>query len=211
MSAPSARLKPSWGRLCRAATLAKSPYQPTVSHAHLMWGLPDTLSWHVCLSRQGQSDRSHFAPLLTDLTGKHRCSPRSGYCANHQGKTESRSPTTPALGATGSSASPDLRPRPRKKTSASPEPSLGLGRRSPPRPSPASSSEDLRLVRAQPRPRKKIFASPEPNLGFRRSLRLAWPGPRTDYATGETSLPYSWLAASGYEGTRPVSHLRLLR
>jgi hypothetical protein len=36
MSAPSARLKPSLDRLCRAATLAKSPYQPTVSHAHLM-------------------------------------------------------------------------------------------------------------------------------------------------------------------------------
>jgi hypothetical protein len=138
----------------------------------------------VCLSRQGQSDRSHFAPLLTDLTGKHRCSPRSGYCANHQGKTESRSPTTPALGATGSSASPDLRPRPRKKTSASPEPSLGLGRRSPPRPSPASASEeDLRLARAQPRPRK-ISASFEPSLGLE---RRSSPRPSPTSASEEVS------------------------
>jgi hypothetical protein len=151
MSAPSARLKPSLGRLCRAATLAKSPYQLTVSRAHLMQGSPDTLSWHACLSRQGRSDRSHFTPLLTDLTGKQRRSPRSGYRANHQDETESRSPTSSASGATRSSASPDLRPRPRKKISASPEPSLDL----------------------------------------RRSLCLARPGPRTDYATGDTSLPYS--------------------
>jgi hypothetical protein len=60
------------------------------------------------------------------MTGKQRCSPRSGYYANHQGKTESRSPTSSASGATGSSASPDLRPRPqprpREKVSASPDP-----------------------------------------------------------------------------------------
>jgi hypothetical protein len=80
----------------------------------------------VCLSRQGRSHRSHFAPLLIDLTGKQRYSPRSGYCANHQGKTESRSPTSSASGAAGSSASPDLRPRPQarpqEKASASPDP-----------------------------------------------------------------------------------------
>jgi hypothetical protein len=112
-------------------------------------------------------------PLLTDLTGKQLCSPCSGYCANHQDKTESRSPTSLALGATGSSATPDLRPRPqprpRKKISASP---------------------DLR-PRPQPWPREKDSASPDLSLGLRRSLRLARPGPRTDCATGDTSLPYS--------------------
>jgi hypothetical protein len=107
-----------------------------------MWGSPDTLSWHACLSRQGRSDRSHFAPLLTDLTGKQRYSPRSDCCANHQGKTESRSSTSSASGATGSSASPDPKPQPqpREKVSASP---------------------DLR-PRPQPRPREKVSASPDP-------------------------------------------------
>jgi hypothetical protein len=94
-----------------------------------MRGSPDTLSSHARLSRQGRSDRSHFAPLLTVLTGKQRYSPRSDYFANHQGKTDnskSRPPPSSASGATGSSASPDprprLQPRPRKKVSASPDP-----------------------------------------------------------------------------------------
>jgi hypothetical protein len=34
----------SSGKLCRTATSAKSPYQPTVSHAHLMRGSLETLS-----------------------------------------------------------------------------------------------------------------------------------------------------------------------
>jgi hypothetical protein len=134
VGAPSARPKPSSGKLCRAATSAKSPHQPTVSHAHLMWGSPDTLSWHARLSRQGWSDRSHFAPLLIVLTGKQHYSPCSDYCANHQGKTESRPPLSSASGATGSSASPDLRPwpqpRPLEKVSAS----FDLGPRPQPRP-----------------------------------------------------------------------------
>jgi hypothetical protein len=175
MSAPSARLKPSLDRLCRAATLAKLPYQSTVLRAHLMRGSPDTLSWHACLSRQGRSDRSHLAPLLTDLTGKQRRSPRSGYRANHQDKTESQSPTSSASGATRSSASSDLRPRPQPQ----PRPrkkSLRLAR-----PQASASEEDLRLAR----PRASASASggvttpPEPSLGLRRSLRLARPGPRT--------------------------------
>jgi hypothetical protein len=41
VSAPSAPPKTS---LVVQATLAKSPYQPTVLHAHLMLGSPDTLS-----------------------------------------------------------------------------------------------------------------------------------------------------------------------
>jgi hypothetical protein len=87
------------------------------------------IAWHACLSRQGRSDRSHFAPLLTVLTGKQHCSHRSDYCANHQGET-SNSQSWPlpssASGATGSSAPPDLRPRPqprpREKVSASLDP-----------------------------------------------------------------------------------------
>jgi hypothetical protein len=160
VGAPSARPKPSLGKLCRAATSAKSPYQPTVSHAHLMRGSPDTLSCHARLSQQGRSDRSHFAPLLTVLTGKQRYSLRSDYCANHQSKTESRSPPNSALGATWSSASPDLRPqpqpRPREKVSASPDPR--------PRPQPQAREE------SHPRPISasasgEVSASPDLGLG----------------------------------------------
>jgi hypothetical protein len=125
-----------------------------------MRGSPDTLSWHACLSRQGRSDRNHFAPLLTDLMGKQCCTPRSGYCANHQGKAGSRPPTSSTSGATGSSASPDPRPRPqprpREKVSALPDP----------RPRPqlrpqekVSASPDFR---PQPQPREKVSASPDP-------------------------------------------------
>jgi hypothetical protein len=155
VGAPSAHPKPSSGKLCRAATPAKSPYQPTVSHAHLMRGLRDILSSHTRLSRQGRSDRSHFAPLLIVLTGKQHCSPRSDYCANHQDKTESRSLPSLALGATGSSASPDLRPRHREKVSALPDlrprPQPRPREESHPRPTSAlasgevSASPDLRL------------------------------------------------------------------
>jgi hypothetical protein len=92
-----------------------------------MWGSPDTLSWHACLSWQGRNDRSHFTPLLIVLTEKQHYSPCSFYCANHQGKTndnKSRPPPSSASGAKGSSASPDPRPRPLEK--------------SPPRPTSAS-------------------------------------------------------------------------
>jgi hypothetical protein len=157
VGAPSARLKPSSGKLCRAATLAKSPQQPTVSHAHLMRGSPDTLSWHARLSRQGRSDRSHFAPLLIVLTGKQHYSPRSDYFANHQGKTndsKSRPPPSSASGATGSSASPDLRPQPRPREKVSASPDLGPRPReeSQPRPTLASASGE-------------VFASPDLGLG----------------------------------------------
>jgi hypothetical protein len=70
-------------------------------------------------------------PLLIVLTGKQHYSPRSDYCANHQGKTnnsKSRPLPSSASGATGSSASPDPRPRPQpqprpwEKVSATPDP-----------------------------------------------------------------------------------------
>jgi hypothetical protein len=44
VGASSARPRPSSVKLCRAATSAKSHYQPTVSHAHLMRGSRDTIS-----------------------------------------------------------------------------------------------------------------------------------------------------------------------
>jgi hypothetical protein len=127
MGAPPARPRLSSGKLCRTATSAKSPYQPTVSHAHLMLGSPDTLSWHTRLIRQGRNDRSHFAPLLIVMTGKQHYSPRSDYCANHQGKTnisKSRPPPSSAKGATEVSVLPDLgpRPQPRPREESQPRP-----------------------------------------------------------------------------------------
>jgi hypothetical protein len=53
-----------------------------------MRGSPDTLSRHARLSRQGRSDRSHFALSLTNLTGKQRHSPRSDCCASHPSKAD---------------------------------------------------------------------------------------------------------------------------
>jgi hypothetical protein len=53
-----------------------------------MRGSPDTLSLHTFLSRQGRSGRSHFAPPLTDLTGKQRHLPRFDCCATRQGEAD---------------------------------------------------------------------------------------------------------------------------
>jgi hypothetical protein len=136
VGAPSARPKPSSGRLHREATLAKSPYQPTVSQAHSMRRSPDTLSSHARLSRQGRSDHSHFALSLTDLTGKQRCSPRSDCCATHRGKTDN----------------------------------------------------------SQVQPRAQQEARPRPTWGLDRPCHRGY----------IMTLP---LASSGYEGTRPASHL----
>jgi hypothetical protein len=114
-----------------------------------MQGSPDTLSRHARLSWQGRNDHNHFAPLLIVLTGRQHYSPRSDYCANHQGKTnnsKSRPLPSSASGATRSSASPDprprLQPRPREKVPTSPDLSLGLGR-------------SHNLARPRPRPQEK--------------------------------------------------------
>jgi hypothetical protein len=53
-----------------------------------MQGSPDTLSWRALLSRQDRSDRSHFTPPLTDLTGKRHRLPRSDCCATRQGEAD---------------------------------------------------------------------------------------------------------------------------
>jgi hypothetical protein len=124
---------------------------------------PDTLSWHVRLSRQGRSDRSHFALSLTDLTGKQRRSPRSDYCANHPGKAD------------------NSQVQPRAQQEAPPRPTLGL-------------SLGRNRVLAWPRPRPREKSPPRPTLGSDR--------PR--HRGSVITLP---LASSGYEGTRPTSHL----
>jgi hypothetical protein len=73
-------------------------------------------------------------------------------------------PPSSASGATGSSASPDLRLRPREEVSASPDPRTQPQDKSPPRPTPASASREV---------------SASPDLGL---------GPTAP--TGDTSLPY---------------------
>jgi hypothetical protein len=149
-----AHLRPNSGRLRREATLAKSPLQPTVSQAHSMRGSPDTLSRHTCLSRQGRSDRSHFALSLTDLTGKQRRSLRSDCCATHQGEADNS----------------QVQPQAQQETPPRPTLGLGLGRRSPPRPTPGLGL-NLGLERWSP-PR------PTPGLGLGRNRVLARPRPR---------------------------------
>jgi hypothetical protein len=157
----------------------------------------------MCLSRQGRSDRSHFALSLTDLIRKQRRSPRSDCCATPQGEAD------------------NSQIQPRAQQEAPPRPTLGLGlnlglgRWSPPRPTPGlglnlglgrwtplrstpglSLNLDLGrnrvLTRPQPRPQEKSL--PRPTLG---SDRLRHRG----YII---TLP---LASSGYGGTRPASHL----
>jgi hypothetical protein len=201
MGAPSTRPKPSSGSLRCEATLAKSPHQPTVSQTHSMRGSPDTLSCHACLSRQGRSDRSHFALSLTDLTGKQRRSPRSNCCATHQGEADNS----------------QVQPRVQQEAPPRLTLGLGLGRRSPPRPtlglglnlglgrrSPPRSTPGLGLnlglgrnrVLAQPRPQPQEKSPPRPTLGSDRPRHGGY----------IISLP---LASSGYEGTKPASHLAL--
>jgi len=82
------------------------------------------------------------------MTGEQRCSPRSGYCANHQDKTESRSPKVWPRAQQGA--------LPRPTTGLGLSLGLGLGRRSPPRPTPGLGlGRSHNLARAQPRPQEK--------------------------------------------------------
>jgi hypothetical protein len=53
-----------------------------------MQGLPDILSCRALFSRQGRSDRSHFAAPLTDLTGIQRCLPYSDCRATRQSEVD---------------------------------------------------------------------------------------------------------------------------
>jgi hypothetical protein len=139
----------------------------------------------VCLSRQGRSDRSHFALSLTDLTGKQHRSPRSDYCATRQGKAD------------------NSQVQPRAQQEAPPRPTLGLdlnlglGRWSSPRPTPGLGlnlglGRNRVLARSRPQPQEK--SPPRPTLGSHRSRHGGY----------IITLP---LASSGYGGTRPASHL----
>jgi hypothetical protein len=176
VGAPSARPRPNSSRLHREATLVKSPLQPTISQAHSMRGSPDTLSRHTCLIWQGRSDRSHFALLLTDLTGKQRRSLRSDYCATHQGEADNS----------------QVQPQVQQEAPPRPTLGLGLGRRSLPRPTPGLGL-NLGLGRwSPPRPTPGLglnldlgrWSPPHPtpghglNLGLGRNRVLARPRPR---------------------------------
>jgi hypothetical protein len=142
---------------------------------------PDTLSGHARHSRQGRSDRSHFALSLTDLTGKQRRSPRSDCCATHPGNANNSQVQLQAQ----QEAPPRLTL------------GLGLGRRSPPRPTPRlglSLGLGRNRVLARPRPRPQENSPPHPTLGSNRLRHRGY----------IIILP---LASSGYEGTRLASHL----
>jgi hypothetical protein len=157
----------------------------------------------VLSSRQGRSDRSHFAPPLTDLTGKQRRLRCSDCCATHQGEADKQ--PSPASGAIGISASPDPRvrtqPRPRTTVSASLDPKARaqprLGRRSPPRPTPGLGL-NLDLGRRSP-PR------PTPGLGLNLDLGGATTllRPTTPQGGAIITLP---LASPGYgeQDQRPI-------
>jgi hypothetical protein len=153
----------------------------------------------VCLSRQGRSDRSHFALSLTNLTGKQRRSPRSDCCATHQGEADNsqvepraqqETPPRPTLGLSLGRRSP---PRPTPGLGLN----LGLGRWSPPRPTPGLGLNlglGRNRVLARPRPRPQEESPPRPTLGSDQPRHGGY----------IITLP---LASSGYGGTRPASHL----
>jgi hypothetical protein len=91
-------------------------------------------------------------------------------------------PPSLASGATGSSASPDLRLRPREEAPPRPTSGSGLGRRSPPRPTPGLGLNlglGRNRVLARPRDSASREVSASPDLGL---------GPTAP--TGDTSLPY---------------------
>jgi hypothetical protein len=200
--APSTRPKPSSAMLHCEATLAKSPHQPTVSQAHSMQGSPGALSWHACLSRQGRSDRSHFALPLTDLTGKQCHSPLSDCCATCQGEADSSWVQPQAQQEAPPRPTPGLGPRLGLGRWSPPRPTPGLGlnldlgRWSPPRPTPGPSLNlglGRNRVLARPRPRPQKEPPPCPTLGSDRPRHRGY----------IITLP---LASSGYGGTRPASH-----
>jgi hypothetical protein len=107
----------------------------------------------MSLSRQGQSDRSHFALPLTNLTGKLRCPPRSDCCATHKGEADNS----------------QVQPHAQQEAPPRPTLGLGLGRRSPPRPTPGLGL-NLGLGR---------WSLPRPTLGLSLNLGLErWSPPR---------------------------------
>jgi hypothetical protein len=107
-----------------------------------MQGSPDTLSGRALLSRQGRSDRSHFAPPLTDLTGKQRRLPCSDCCAT------ARVRLTAAKSSLGRHRKLCLARRQGSDSTSTPEDGLRLAR--PQGSDSTSTSKDgLRLARPQ--------------------------------------------------------------
>jgi hypothetical protein len=157
----------------------------------------------------------------TDGSVKNHYSPRSDYCANHQGKTnnsKSRPLPSSASDAAGNSASPDPRarpqPRPRRRSLPRPTSGLDLGGRSPSRPTSASASEEVSaLPDLRPRPRGKVPVSPDLSLGLRRSHILARPQPRPqEKSLSRPTSASDQLRHRGYIITLPLaSYLRLRR
>jgi hypothetical protein len=157
----------------------------------------------MCLSRQGRSDRSHFALSLTDLAGKQRRSPRSDCCATHQGEADNS----------------QVQPQAQQEAPPRPTPglglNLGLGRWSPPRPTPGLGL-NLGLGRwSLPRPtlglglnlslaRNRVLARPRPRPQGKYPPRPTLGSDRPRHGGYIITLP---LASSGYGGTRPASHL----
>jgi hypothetical protein len=148
----------------------------------------------MCLSRQGRSDRSHFAPfLLSDMMGKQRRSPRSNCRANHPGEADNKSQSTTEFGLG----------RNRKLHLARPQAPASGGGLPLTRPQAPASGGGLRLAR--PPVSGGIASSPDPDLGLKRSLRLTRPWARTDCANRGYIITLS-LASSGYkeQDRRPI-------
>jgi hypothetical protein len=114
--------------------LTNRPYRRRIQCEDLLTPYPDR---HTCLSRQGRSDRSHFALPLTDLTGKQCRSPRSDCCATRQGEADNsqiqpqaqqEAPPRPTLGLGLRRNRILARPRPRPQEESPPRPTLGSDR-----------------------------------------------------------------------------------
>jgi hypothetical protein len=115
--------------------LTNRPYRRRIQCGDRLTSYPDT-----CAS-VGRVEVTAVTspPLLTDLTGKQRRSPRSGRCANNPGKADNKSlsPPSSASGTIGSSASPDPGPRPQEESRPRPTPASASGE--------VSASPDLGL------------------------------------------------------------------
>jgi hypothetical protein len=154
----------------------------------------------VCLSRQGRSDRSHFAPLLTVLTGKQRRSLHSGNCASHPGKADNSKSRPPSKFGLGRNRELYLaRPRPRPRPQLRPREKVSASQDPGPRP--------------QPRSREKVFASPDPGPWPRSREKVSAspdPGPRPWRSRRRlTSAPYQLRYGGSIIALPLASRLRL--
>jgi hypothetical protein len=173
--APSTRLKPSSGRLRCEATLANSP-SPT---DRIAGAFNARIAWHFILTHAPQSARSKWPQSLRPSTDRpdRKTAPLAPLRLLCHPPGWGWQQLSSALGATGSSASPDLGPRPQEEVSASLDPRARL----PPQPRKAVSASPDPRARPQPRPRKAVFASPDPRARPQprpRKMVSASPDPR---------------------------------